>query len=95
MKNYGEIFKSIRNSKELTLRQVEAGTGIKICNLSRWERNEVLPNISFCETLADFYGITVDELIGHESYYTESTKNLTNNGIIQNGGKMKNVKIKH
>lgn len=35
-------------------------------NIGRWERGEVLPNISFCVQLADFYGISVDELIGHE-----------------------------
>ena len=33
-------------------------------NIGRWERGEVMPNIDFCVRLAEYYGITVDELIG-------------------------------
>ncbi|MBE7077671.1 MAG: helix-turn-helix transcriptional regulator [Clostridiales bacterium] len=33
-------------------------------NISRWERNEVLPNIDFCVKLARCYGVTLEELIG-------------------------------
>ena len=33
-------------------------------NISRWEKGEVEPSISFCVALADYYGITIDELIG-------------------------------
>lgn len=64
MKNYGENLKEQRLMRGLTLKDIENKTGINNGNLSRWERGEVLPNIDFCVQLADFYGITVDELLG-------------------------------
>lgn len=63
---YGNQLKIHRKSRNLSLLDLEKATKISNQNLSRWERNLILPNIDFCVRLADFYGITVDELIGHE-----------------------------
>lgn len=43
---------------------IEKATGISNANLSRWENNQTIPNIDFCIQLAQFYGITIDELVG-------------------------------
>lgn len=64
MINYGEEFKYQRTKRNKSLKQVEADTGINNANLSRWETGKVLPNIDFCVRLADYYGITLDELVG-------------------------------
>lgn len=64
MKNYGDILKGHRLARGLTLKDIEKATGINNGNLSRWERGEVLPNIDFCVQLANFYGLSVDELLG-------------------------------
>lgn len=64
MKNYGEILRELRLSRGLTLKDIENYTGINNGNMSRWERGENLPSIYFCEQLAEFYGITLDELVG-------------------------------
>ena len=66
MINYGEELKYQRIKRNKTLKQIEKDTGISNSNLSRWERGKVLPNIDFCVVLADYYGITLDELIGRE-----------------------------
>lgn len=66
MKNYGEILKEHRIERGKTLREVERDTGISNANLSRWESGKVLPNIDFCVKLADYYGISIDELIGRK-----------------------------
>lgn len=66
MINYGEELKFQRNKRNKTLMQVEQDTGISNSNLSRWECGKVLPNIDVCVILADYYGITLDELIGRE-----------------------------
>lgn len=66
MTNYGEELKFQRLKRNKTLKQVEADTKISNSNLSRWERGEVLPNIDFCVKLADYYGISLDELIGRK-----------------------------
>ena len=66
MINYREELKYQRTKRNKTLQQVEKDTGISNANLSRWECGKVLPNIDFCVQLADYYGITLDELIGRE-----------------------------
>lgn len=65
--NYGEALKYQREAAKLTQRQLAKKTGISQANISRWEKGEVLPNIDACVRLAEFYGITVDELIGCNS----------------------------
>ena len=64
----GEELKSHRLANNLTLLELEKATGISNQNLSRWERDLVLPNIEFCIQLANFYGISLDELVGREEY---------------------------
>ncbi len=66
MINYGEELKYQRIVRNKTLKQVEEDTGISNANLSRWECGKVLPNIDFCVQLADYYGISLDELIGRD-----------------------------
>ena len=67
MINYGEAIKEHRIESGKTLLQVEKETGISNQNLSRWECGKVLPNIDFCVQLADYYGITLDELVGRDN----------------------------
>ncbi len=66
MKNYGEILKEHRLLMGKTLMDVERETGISNSDLSRWEQGKVLPSVAFCEMLADYYGISLDELIGRD-----------------------------
>lgn len=66
MLDYGQAFKYQREINKKTLLQVEKETGISNANLSRWENNKILPNIDFCVKLADYYGITLDELVGRD-----------------------------
>jgi transcriptional regulator with XRE-family HTH domain len=61
--NYGEALKEIRILQGKTLLQVEKDTGINNANLSRWESGKVLPNIDFCVKLANYYCVTLDELV--------------------------------
>lgn len=67
MINYGEALRTQREVVGLSQNQLAKQTGIRQDNISRWERGEVLPNIDFCVKLADFYHISLDELIGR--YY--------------------------
>lgn len=66
MKNIGAILKEHRIVSGKTLKDVEEATGISNQNLSRWENGKVIPNIEFCIKLADFYGISLDELVGRD-----------------------------
>lgn len=66
MENYGQALKYQREINGLTQSELARKTGLKQENVSRWERGAVLPNIDFCVQLADFYGITIDELVGRD-----------------------------
>lgn len=61
---YGIALKRQRLASGRSLVEVANETGISYQNLSRWERNEVLPNIDFCVKLAKYYGVTIEELFG-------------------------------
>ena len=61
---YGTAMRELRTDKNLSLRDVEIATGISNQNLSRWERNEVIPSVDACVTLAKFYGVSIEELLG-------------------------------
>lgn len=63
---FGKELKTNRIIRNLSLLNVEKATGISNQNLSRWENGKVLPNIEFCIILADFYGISLDDLVGRE-----------------------------
>ena len=64
MGNYGEEYKYHRQRAGLSQQELADLIHTYQQNISRWEKNEVEPSISFCVALADYYGITLDELIG-------------------------------
>ena len=66
MKRYGEKFKQLREAHNLTQSELAKKTGISQVNIHYWENDKRKPNIEFCEILADFYGVSIDELVGHE-----------------------------
>ncbi|MDE6585433.1 MAG: helix-turn-helix transcriptional regulator [Clostridia bacterium] len=67
MKNYGEALKANRERKGYTQLGLAKATGLKQQMISWWEAGKGLPNIDFCVKLADFYGITLDELVGRDN----------------------------
>lgn len=91
MLNYGEALKYQRKLSGKSLLEIEKATGISNANLSRWECGKNLPNIDFCVKLADFYGISLDELVGRyfkkDNKTTYSINFRDNNGTINNNFK--------
>ena len=73
MINIGKSLKEHRENAKLSQNELAKITGIKQQNISRWENNTHLPNISDCITLANFYQISIDYLIGYENI--DGTKN--------------------
>ena len=66
MHNYGEALKYHRENFGLSQLELAQKIGTSHQNIGRWERGEVLPSIDFCVKIADFYGITLDELVGRK-----------------------------
>lgn len=64
--DYGQYFKELRNERKLSQRDLAKATGISQQAISFWEQNKRTPNMDDCILLADFYEITLDELVGRE-----------------------------
>ncbi|MDE5548087.1 MAG: helix-turn-helix domain-containing protein [Clostridia bacterium] len=64
MLNYGEALKHQRELSNLTQTELAKATGLKQQMISHWEANKGLPNIDFCVRLAEYYNISLDELVG-------------------------------
>ncbi len=63
---FGKQLKQHREQAKITQSELAKATKITQAAISRWEDDLRIPNIENCVILADFYGISVDELIGHE-----------------------------
>lgn len=66
MLNYGKALKAMREEKGYSQTALAQATGLKQQMISWWEAGKGLPNIDFCVILADFYKVTLDELVGRE-----------------------------
>lgn len=63
---YGKEIRSQRKALGLTQDDVSKATGLSQSTISWIELDNGLANIQQCVLLADFYGISLDELIGRE-----------------------------
>ena len=63
---FGEEIKQVRIEHGVTQTQISEATGIPQNTISWIENNKGIPNIYQCKLLADYYGITIDELIGRD-----------------------------
>ena len=66
MKYYGNELKHHRQEENLNQETLAKLINTSQQNISRWENNEVEPSISYCVALADYYKISLDELIGRK-----------------------------
>lgn len=64
--NYGQCFKDLRMERKLSQRDLAKATGISQQAISFWEQDKRTPNMDDCIKLADFYQITLDELVGRK-----------------------------
>ncbi len=68
MSNYGDALKYQRELANINQPDLAEKIGSSQQNISRWERGEVIPSIDFCVKLADYYNISLDELIGRDTF---------------------------
>lgn len=66
MDTIGNELKRLRKLNGYSQSAVAKATGINQQMISWWEAGKGSPNIEFCIRLADFYGITLDELVGRD-----------------------------
>lgn len=66
MLEYGDALKYQREINGYSQSALAKATGLKQPMISWWEAGKGLPNIDVIVKLADFYGISIDELIGRD-----------------------------
>ena len=62
--NIGDNIRAFRREKDITQEEFAAIVGVSYQSVSRWENNICYPDMELLPTIADFFGITVDKLLG-------------------------------
>lgn len=70
--NFGENLRALRKSHNLTRQQVADVIGVTIRALTFYETGDREPNLTQLCQLADFFGATLDELVGRTTPATDS-----------------------
>lgn len=66
MKVFAERLRDLRREHGITFKDVALGVGVSINTVSRWEREERIPNIENIIALTKFFNVSTDYLCGLE-----------------------------
>ena len=64
--NFGKIICDLRKQKGITQDELAAQLGVTAAAVSKWEKGYSLPDIPMLCSLADFFNVTADHLLGRE-----------------------------
>ena len=64
---FGNIFKTLRKQRNLTQEQTAEFLGVSSQAVSKWETNSTFPDISLLPIIADFFNVSTDYLLCHDS----------------------------
>lgn len=71
MLKLGENLKKHRTNRELTQEQLADVLGVSAQAVSRWENGTTYPDITLLPTIASYFEITLDELMGMQDFKSE------------------------
>lgn len=96
----GKNIKRLRQNKGITQEKLGEILGISSQAVSKWENGSAFPDIMMLPDIADYFGITIDELMGYKlnalTYKEQFVKFMVGNGILTLGEyKSKNGQIKN
>ena len=92
----GNKLKQLRRSKDLTQEEVATHLGISYQAISKWERGDGYPDITMLPTLANYFEVSVDELIGMDEISSANKLDEINRKWQENralGKHRENVKL--
>ena len=64
--NFGKIIYELRKKKNVTQEDLAAELGVTAAAVSKWEKGYSLPDILMLCSLADYFQVTTDELLGRK-----------------------------
>ena len=62
--NIGENIKRFRKERNITQEELSEILGVSFQSVSRWENGTCYPDLELLPTIAEFFRITVDSLLG-------------------------------
>ena len=63
----GQNLRALRQTKNLTQEELAEAIGVSPQAISRWENDVALPDVARLPGMADFFDVSVDELMGRDS----------------------------
>lgn len=85
----GSNIKRLRQNKGVTQEQLGVALGMSSQAVSKWENESALPDILILPKLADYFGVSIDELMGYKwnalTYKEQFVKFMLGNGFMQLG----------
>lgn len=67
----GENIKRLRHEKNITQEALSDILSISPQSVSKWEREESFPDITMLPAIANYFGVTIDALLGNDKILTE------------------------
>ena len=87
MLKLGENLKKFRLKRELTQEQLADVLGVSAQAISRWENGNTYPDITLLPTIAGYFEITLDKLMGLEDFKSEEQLKKLIAKLDENGNK--------
>ena len=78
MAQFDRILKLLRTEKKMSQQELADALGISKSSINMYERGERQPNFEVLETIADFFNVDIDYLLGRT---TKTTKIINPNTI--------------
>ena len=78
MAQFDRILKLLRTEKKMSQQELADALGISKSSINLYERGERQPNFEVLETIADFFNVDIDYLLGRT---TKTTKIINPNTI--------------
>ena len=68
----GETIKRLRKERDLTQEMLANFLNVSYQSVSKWERGESYPDITLIPTIASFFGVTTDTILGIKTIEQEN-----------------------
>ena len=68
-----ENIANLRKKMDITQEELATAIGVTNQSVSKWESGQCCPDIALLPALADFFEVSIDELMGHKSAQSNKT----------------------
>lgn len=95
MTTFGERLKELRKSKGYTQQQLADIFSLSKSSISRYEKNLQLPEASTLPRIAEFFGVSLDYLMGHDGEDNERLYEFNIDDIVIPEDYLEKYKVTH